>query len=71
MRERLMHIDLHDAIKIYAKACRSRYGSRARDKVLETARSLRTCGDQTGAAVWERVAVEVERGDTHAGARGA
>jgi hypothetical protein len=59
-----MHIDLHDAIKIYAKASRTRYGAKARDKMLETAKSLRASGDQHGAAVWEQVATEVERGDS-------
>ncbi|MGA2129104.1 MAG: hypothetical protein ABSG76_23480 [Xanthobacteraceae bacterium] len=58
-----MHIDLDEAIQIYAKVSRSRYGRKARKRFLETARALRAQGDKDGAAVWERVAVEVERVD--------
>jgi hypothetical protein len=55
-----MHIDLDEAIKIYAKASRSRYGFAARKKILATARALRDQGDQAGASIWERVAIEVD-----------
>jgi len=58
-----MHIDLDEAIKIYANVSRSRYGRKARKRLLETARALRARGDRHGAAVWERVAVEVDRVD--------
>jgi hypothetical protein len=56
-----VHIDLNEAITIYAKACKSRFGRRARRKVLETAQTLRARGDVDGAAVWERVAGEIEQ----------
>src|SRR5262249_55313931 len=59
--EVLMHIDLNEAITIYAKACKSRFGRRARKKVLETAQTLRASGDVEGAIVWERVAGELEQ----------
>ncbi|HLN08732.1 MAG TPA: hypothetical protein VK281_07225 [Xanthobacteraceae bacterium] len=58
-----MHIDLDDAIKIYAKASRVRYGRKARKRFMETAKVLRAQGDLDGAAVWELVANEVDRGD--------
>ena len=58
-----MHIDLDEAIQIYAKVSRSRYGRKARRRFLETARALRAQGDKDGATVWERVAVEVDRVD--------
>jgi hypothetical protein len=56
-----MHIDLNEAITIYAKAYKSRFGRRARRKVLETVQTLRARGDIDGAAVWERVAGELDR----------
>jgi hypothetical protein len=60
-----MHIDLNEAITIYAKACKSRFGRRARKKVLETAQTLRAQGDADGASVWERVAGELDRPSSH------
>jgi hypothetical protein len=62
-----MHIDLDEAIQIYAKVSRSRYGRKARKRFLETARALRAQGDKDGAVVWERVAVEVDRVDAPQG----
>ena len=56
-----MHIDLNEAITIYAKASKSRFGHRAHRKVLETAQMLRARGDIDGATVWERVARELDR----------
>jgi hypothetical protein len=59
-----MHIDLNEAITIYAKACKSRFGRRARKKVMETAQTLRERGDLEGASVssvWERVASELDQ----------
>jgi hypothetical protein len=56
-----MQINLDDSIKIYAKACQSRFGRAARRKVLETAAELKANGDSAGARVWEQVAAEVER----------
>ena len=56
-----MHIDLNEAITIYAKACKSRFGRRAHKKVMETAQTLRQRGDLQGASVWERVASELDQ----------
>jgi hypothetical protein len=61
--EAAMHIDLNDAIKIYAKVSRSRYGRKARKTILETAEALRAQGDKAGASVWERVAAELDQVD--------
>ncbi len=55
-----MRVELNEAIKIYAKACRSWYGARARNVALERARQLRTRGDTEGFAVWQKLAGELE-----------
>ena len=56
-----MHIDLNEAIRIHARVGRARYGRSAKKRALKTAQSLRQAGDQTGAAVWERLAAEIDR----------
>ena len=58
-----MHIDLNEAIRIHARVGRARYGRGAKKRALKTAQSLRRAGDQAGAAVWERLAAEIDRGD--------
>ena len=58
-----MHIDLNEAIRIHARVGRARYGRGAKKRALKTAQSLRQAGDQTGAAVWERLAAEIDRPD--------
>jgi hypothetical protein len=58
-----MHIDLNEAIRIHARVGRARYGRGAKKRALKTAQSLRRAGDQTGAAVWERLAAEIDRND--------
>jgi hypothetical protein len=58
-----MHIDLNEAIRIHARVGRARYGRGAKKRALKTADRLRQAGDQTGAAVWERLAVEIDRID--------
>ena len=68
-----MWIDLADAIKIYARMCRARYGAEAPAVVLARAEQLRRQGDLEGADVFERVAVELsalERGGSAAVAVG-
>jgi len=59
-----MHIDLNDAIRIHARVGRARYGRGAKKRALKTAQSLRRAGDETGAAVWERLAAEIDRTET-------
>ena len=58
-----MHIDLNEAIRIHARVGRARYGHGAKKRALKTAQNLRQAGDQTGAAVWERLAAEIDRTD--------
>ncbi|HXW24962.1 MAG TPA: hypothetical protein VEK73_09460 [Xanthobacteraceae bacterium] len=58
-----MHIDLNEAIKIHARVGRTRFGRGAKKRALKTAHDLRLKGDLAGAAVWERLAAEIDRGD--------
>ena len=58
-----MHIDLNEAIRIHARVGRARYGRGAKKRALKTAERLRKAGDHTGAAVWERLAAEIDRTD--------
>ena len=55
-----MRIEPDQAIRIYAKACRSWYGGRARNVALKKARELRARGDDEGFAVWQQLAVELK-----------
>jgi len=56
-----MHIDLNEAIRMHARVGRARFGRGAKKRALKTAHSLRRKGDQAGAAVWEKLAVEIDR----------
>jgi hypothetical protein len=58
-----MHIDLDEAIKMHARMSRARFGRGAKRRALNTAHSLRRAGDHGGAAVWERLAAEIDRPD--------
>jgi hypothetical protein len=58
-----MHIDLNEAIRIHARVSRTRFGRGAKKRALKTAHRLRGAGDHHGAAVWERLAEEVDRTD--------
>lgn len=59
-----MDVTLDQAIDIYARAWRARYGkSGAVTKALKTAEHLRGRGDRDGARVWERVAERVPHFD--------
>ena len=58
-----MHIDLNEAIKIHARVGRTRFGRGAKKRALKTAHDLRRKGDLAGAAVWERLAAEIDRSD--------
>jgi hypothetical protein len=59
-----MHIDLNEAIRIHARVGRARFGRGAKKRALKTAQNLRRKGDQSGAAVWEKLAAEIDRGGT-------
>lgn len=58
-----MQIELNDAIKIYAKACRSWYGGRAQKVVLKRAQELHQLGDTEGSKVWQQLAIELGSGE--------
>lgn len=58
-----MYIGIKDAVEIYAKACRARYGALARRLVAEQAQALLAKGDRSGAEIWQRVAAEIEKAD--------
>lgn len=58
-----MYIGMKDAVAIYAKACRARYGALARRVVVEQAQALLTNGDRSGAEVWQQVAAEIEKAE--------
>jgi hypothetical protein len=50
-----------EAAEIYARACRSWYGAKAKSVVKAKIRALRAKGDHKGAAVWKRVQQALER----------
>jgi len=58
-----MYIGTKDAIEIYAKAWRARYGALARRLVTEQAQALLTQGDRSGAEIWRQVAFEIEKAE--------
>ena len=58
-----MYIGTKDAVEIYAKACRARYGALARRLVTEQAQALLTRGDRSGAEIWRQVAAEIEKAE--------
>lgn len=62
-----MHIDLNEAIQIHARVSRARFGRGAKKRALKTAQALRQAGDQPGAAVWERMAGEIDRAEAKEG----
>ena len=55
-----MVIGLPDAVKIYARFCRARYGAAAIKMVRDKAVELRLKGDLHGHQVWNDVARELE-----------
>jgi hypothetical protein len=56
-----MWIDMEEAIKIYARVCRRRYGPAAGTKVRERAHELAVIGDMDGEQVWNDVAGEIDK----------
>ena len=58
-----MQIDLSDAVKIYAKMCRARFGPRAAKIIKEQKERLQAKGDHFGARVWDRLDAEIHRPD--------
>jgi hypothetical protein len=64
-RGNTVQIELTDAIKMYAKACRAWYGSGARKVALRRVHELRVKGDLEGVRVWEQLAAELTVPDAH------
>jgi hypothetical protein len=54
-------IDLDEAVEMYARICRARYGDTAMRKVRTRAMELRRAGDLEGGRVWDEVAKELDR----------
>ena len=51
-----MFVTEEEAAEIYARACRSWYGTKAKSVVRAKIRALKEKGDDKGAEAWERVA---------------
>ncbi len=56
-----MWITTNDAVVMFARHCRARFGKAARRPVRAKATALRKRGDLAGERVWTRVAEEIER----------
>jgi hypothetical protein len=56
-------IDIEDAIKIYARFCRARFGAAAGKLVRDKALQLAAAGDLEGQRVWNEVARELDNHD--------
>jgi len=55
-----MWITTEEAVVIYARFCRARFGARAKDVVSAKARDLEKSGDLEGKRVWTEVARELD-----------
>jgi len=56
-----MYISLDEAIAMHARMGLARFGSRgAKKRAISMAHRFRRKGDDAGAAVWERVAAEID-----------
>ena len=56
-----MWIELPDAVKMFARYCKARYGTAASERVREKADELGQKGDLQGQLIWRDVAREIER----------
>jgi hypothetical protein len=56
----IMWIALPDAVTMYARFCRARYGTAATKMVRKKAQALRLKGDLEGHRIWSDVAREIE-----------
>ncbi len=50
-----------DAVVMYAKFCRARYGLNAYEKVQNRAKELAESGDLDGEKIWSEVAAEIKK----------
>jgi len=55
-----MWVTTDQAVDIYARFCRARYGASASRIVAEKAAELRSQGDDEGARVWMKVKRKIE-----------
>ena len=56
-----MQVTADEAVVMFARYCRARFGSAASHKTRAQAKSLEKRGDARGHAVWNRVADEIEK----------
>jgi hypothetical protein len=56
-----MWLTHEDAIVMYARFCRARYGVNAYEKVKKRATQLARTGDLPGEKIWTEVAAEIEK----------
>ena len=50
-----------DAVVMYARFCRARYGFNAYEKVKKRAKQLARSGDLDGEKIWSEVAAEIQK----------
>lgn len=50
-----------DAVVMYARFCRARYGFNAYEKVSKRAKQLARSGDVAGEKIWSEVAAEIQK----------
>jgi hypothetical protein len=56
-----MQITSHEAVKIFTRYCRARFGKSASRDVRAKARLLEQRGDAEGHKVWSEVAEEIDK----------
>ena len=56
-----MQITPDEAVEMFARYCRARFGETATQKVRAKAKALHERGDTEGHAVWNKVADEIEK----------
>jgi len=56
-----MWITLDEAIVMFARYCRARFGDKAADQVRAKAKLLQKRGDTEGHRVWMKVAEEIDK----------
>jgi hypothetical protein len=53
-----------DAVVMYARFCRARYGFNAYERAKKRAKQLARSGDLAGERIWSEVAAEIEKSTT-------
>jgi len=64
-----MHVTSDQAVVMFARYCRARFGTAASRTVRAKAKTLRKRGDFEGHDVWNRVADEIDQRNHEAGAQ--